>query len=780
MLEVFFKLVDSNFFFSATLVEERVYKINFIAETKSMQITNNYYFNPQIKPSKVSFKATNSDNNASEETKRNFVVNRGYHYIPQINLSNVSFKANSSDDKGLEEAKINFEKFVKNGQKTLEEINSQIQDYYKQIDISVEQSPEYIEQKAKYLKKAAAEIKLASEKETDLLSTIPDLTSRMRQEKLKELIKPVEENALDPNKDDFAAKLILYSIGFHPKVENLKGLDKKLEELKTKKDLYIYVSPLTTTINWANSKSEFELFNSPLMDDTGKKLLKYFKELAEKGDLAAKAILWSKDKDNRSLNRCNLNRISDKIITTIEFNLRWGLNTLTVDGKDIGINETNFESIKPDLEKHIQIIKQEFNKLASSCNIQNRLTDEVKKEALQYADKIINQMDEFEASPEMQKAKKEYDKALQEETAKLKAEMALPLEVQAENKFDKYEKSDLKTVLNEKKRIDYYKKIVPIQLDNWSEGVSTNLFHPKRLVLLNPLRVGSVTRGFGGTVSTNAFGDLILEFPEGNKGYFKNIEYLKKDNEEEYFKVTEAKPDGSEETYTLVTGSKTQDGDYCAKIICESGNQTILEYGEPVVFASVVRKPVIAFRDFSTDTEITLSVDFSGNYKTIYPKETTRNDQTISWTGKVFAGNKFKIENKNYPYLFWDGLLSPDLNFHFNEGYCIADKNVIEFFEDKCASFGLDSSLTADFITFWAPYLQENKYSLIRFLTEEECNQLAHLTIEPNNTEPIQVVRFYMIFKAVDEMVNLPEPNLPVSKLNDNPKIFDWGGFQII
>ena len=52
--------------------------------------------------------------------------------------------------------------------------------------------------------------------------------------------------------------------------------------------------------------------------------------------------------------------------------------------------------------------------------------------------------------------------------------------------------------------------------------------------------------------------------------------------------------------------------------------------------------------------------------------------------------------------------------------------DVAEFLEDKLALLGLNEREAEEFIVYWLPKLQENKYNYIRFATMEEINENMH------------------------------------------------------
>lgn len=67
--------------------------------------------------------------------------------------------------------------------------------------------------------------------------------------------------------------------------------------------------------------------------------------------------------------------------------------------------------------------------------------------------------------------------------------------------------------------------------------------------------------------------------------------------------------------------------------------------------------------------------------------------------------------------------------------------DVAEFLEDKLALLGLNEREAEEFIVYWLPKLQENKYNYIRFATMEEINENMPLKF---STEPDSLIRVLM------------------------------------
>lgn len=212
----------------------------------------------------------------------------------------------------------------------------------------------------------------------------------------------------------------------------------------------------------------------------------------------------------------------------------------------------------------------------------------------------------------------------------------------------------------------------------------------------------------------------------------------------------------------------------------KSGNSQFYPFGTPIIPRNQVRKPVIAFRDFDKISKLKVVVNFSGEYKVIYPEIKVASNNDLVWNCQVFPDNSIQIGKKKFPYLFWDGRAEATREINFDCGFCVAKSEVIKFLENICCNFGFDSSLTTDFVTFWSPFLRENEFSLIKVLSELECSKIATLEIKSNKKiDEFQIIRMYIAFQKVPKKVKIKKQILPKIPLSNLPKVFDWGGFEL-
>lgn len=110
-----------------------------------------------------------------------------------------------------------------------------------------------------------------------------------------------------------------------------------------------------------------------------------------------------------------------------------------------------------------------------------------------------------------------------------------------------------------------------------------------------------------------------------------------------------------------------------------------------------------------------------------------------------------------------------------NDGFIVKGEDIASFLEEKLAILGLTEREANEFIIYWLPVLQENKYNYIRFATEAEINQNMPLNITPT---PDTTVRVLMTYKGLEEPIEVEEQILVTPERNGFVAV-EWGGTEL-
>ena len=143
------------------------------------------------------------------------------------------------------------------------------------------------------------------------------------------------------------------------------------------------------------------------------------------------------------------------------------------------------------------------------------------------------------------------------------------------------------------------------------------------------------------------------------------------------------------------------------------------------------------------------------------------------WEVKAYPSGKLidKSTNRELYSLFWEGYNTLN-NSIKDEGFIVEGKDASKFLEEKLKVLGLNDREAEEFIIYWLPKLQNNKYNYIRFETKEEQDENMPLIINP---KPDSIIRINMEFKAIDKKIEIKEQKLITPK-RTGFTVVEWGG----
>jgi hypothetical protein len=178
-------------------------------------------------------------------------------------------------------------------------------------------------------------------------------------------------------------------------------------------------------------------------------------------------------------------------------------------------------------------------------------------------------------------------------------------------------------------------------------------------------------------------------------------------------------------------------------------------------------KPVIYLYPTS-EQSVSVKLDYKGKLTCTYPeyegewKVKARPDGTLTNIS----------DNKEYSYLFWEG--TSNNKWDMSRGFVVKGSETKRFLQEKLEYMGLTPREYNEFIVYWLPIMQENKYNLISFAGEDYEN-IAPLKINPN---PDSVLRVMMIFKPLNKPVNIQEQELKPF-IRNGFTVVEWGGTKV-
>jgi len=188
----------------------------------------------------------------------------------------------------------------------------------------------------------------------------------------------------------------------------------------------------------------------------------------------------------------------------------------------------------------------------------------------------------------------------------------------------------------------------------------------------------------------------------------------------------------------------------------KSGQQIMLE--KPVIYLYPTEK-----------TAIEIKLDLKGKLLTTFPKYDKNWDVIAEPNGQIFD----KKTNRYYSSLFWDGTFDfPEDHYKYEDGFIVPKEKLTKFFIEKLGYIGLNNQETNDFIQYWLPLLERNKYNFIHFLVNEECDEIATLNVNP---KPETTIRIYMEFYGLENFTEIKEQQLLKTE-RKGFTLVEWGG----
>ena len=129
---------------------------------------------------------------------------------------------------------------------------------------------------------------------------------------------------------------------------------------------------------------------------------------------------------------------------------------------------------------------------------------------------------------------------------------------------------------------------------------------------------------------------------------------------------------------------------------------------------------------------------------------------------------------KNLYSLYWEGISNKVYDYSNTpelEGFVVKGEDTTKFLEEKLSILGLSEREKEEFIIYWLPQMEDNKYNYIRFETIEEIEKEMPLQIEP---KPDTTIRVLMDWKKLDEAIEVKEQELiPVER--SGYTVVEWG-----
>lgn len=193
-------------------------------------------------------------------------------------------------------------------------------------------------------------------------------------------------------------------------------------------------------------------------------------------------------------------------------------------------------------------------------------------------------------------------------------------------------------------------------------------------------------------------------------------------------------------------------------------------YGTPFNPADIsVDKPIIYLYP-TEDTEVSVKLLKDENLTCSYPKYKNKWNVLAQPNGNL----KDLTTDRQLYSLYYESKNSIVFKVK-NDGFIVKGEDIVEFLEEKLAILGLNERESEEFIIYWLPKLEANKYNYIRFATLDEINENMPLEINPS---PDTIIRVLMTFKGLNNPIDVQEQQLETPDRTGFVAV-EWGGTEI-
>lgn len=180
-------------------------------------------------------------------------------------------------------------------------------------------------------------------------------------------------------------------------------------------------------------------------------------------------------------------------------------------------------------------------------------------------------------------------------------------------------------------------------------------------------------------------------------------------------------------------------------------------------------KPIIYLYP-TEETQVNVQLGNKEQITCSYPK------YTIGWNVIAQPNGDLKDidTNKNLYSLYYESDNVVEFKVE-KDGFVVKGEDSAEFLEEKLKILGLTDREAEEFIIYWLPKLEANKYNYIRFATREEIDANMPLTIKP---EPDTTIRVLMEYKGLENSIKVEEQSLETPGRKGFVAV-EWGGTEI-
>lgn len=147
-------------------------------------------------------------------------------------------------------------------------------------------------------------------------------------------------------------------------------------------------------------------------------------------------------------------------------------------------------------------------------------------------------------------------------------------------------------------------------------------------------------------------------------------------------------------------------------------------------------------------------------------------DPSFGWQNVAAQPNgQLSYRGTTYDSLFWEGLglgIYPDIT----GGTVVKQAEAVATIKSQLTAQGLQAHEISDFLDYWQPKLPKTAYVRLSWLTTDQLNTLAPLSIQP---APQTLIRTFLDFKGLGSPVKIPAQHFS-APTRKGFTVVEWGG----
>lgn len=179
-------------------------------------------------------------------------------------------------------------------------------------------------------------------------------------------------------------------------------------------------------------------------------------------------------------------------------------------------------------------------------------------------------------------------------------------------------------------------------------------------------------------------------------------------------------------------------------------------------------KPVIYLYPTEKQT-INVKLDPKIELSSVYPKYDANGWSVLATPDGTLLDEK---TGRQYYCLYWEGITGN--NYDLTTGFVVKGEDTSSFLETYLKKSGLSEREANEFIIYWLPKMEANKYNLIHFATDE-YNTQTPIEIIP---KPDSLIRVLMVYKPLDKPTEVT-PQEIATPTRSGFTVVEWGGSEI-